>query len=142
MANGLAANVDRNKRGIFGEHHGAGIGAQHFDAGAQHFDAGVQHFDAGAQHFDGGAQHFDSGAQLASGAAHLSHGSGAADLSQGYSYQQPEFHEHHAHHEHVRTVHVPYPVVQEKVVEKVVHVDRPVPQVITRIETQSIILRR
>lgn len=62
----MAANVDRNKRGIFGEHQ---------DAGAQ-----------------------------------------------GYSYQQPEYHEHHDRF-------IPYPV--ERIVEKIV--DRPVPQVIIEI---------
>lgn len=69
----------------------------------------------------------------------------SVDLTQGYSYDVPQQQDHHQpeqqgytyeqpqhHHEHVRTEYVPvpqpYPV--EKVVEKIVHVDRPVEKIV------------
>lgn len=95
-------DADRDKRGVFGEHHGHSFQQSQ----SLELTQGYSYEEPQQQE-----QHQPE--------------------QQGYTYEQPEHH-HEDHHEHVRTqyVHVPQPYPVEKVVEKIVHVDRPVEKIV------------
>lgn len=99
-------DADRDKRGVFGEHH------EHSFQQSQSLELtqGYSYERPQQQEYQQEYQQPEHQPE-----------------QQGYSYEhQPE------HHEHVRTqyVHVPQPYPVEKVVEKIVHVDRPVEKIV------------